>query len=345
VIFEVLSLATLFAVALFFRTGQRRWWYLTSVLAASEFATVEIAVVLIASLLLSLILLRWQDGVRALAGLVARGAVCFLLTLVAVWPKGLLQLNALKGYLYLAYMAIQRKTFSPISAAELWIFRLKTYPAEFILPFAALLVGVWLIRRPKARPTLVPFVCYGVMFFLVTLKVTAPFTYYHASLMSTLAVVTGCVLGEIWLRSPIPARVAIAVLVVAPLVWLDIGFYRERILDRQTPTLASAVLSFTTSYTAHADVRTVFLPFDLVPTMHYYRPNIPVTGYDTDWSGNRLASESLNASPDLVLCRESTCTTLEHLWPEGAVVSRGLVARLPGEEPVRAIGLTDPGHH
>jgi hypothetical protein len=129
-----------------------------------------------------------------------------------------------------------------------------------------------------------------------------------------------------------------------PLVWLDAGFHREKILDREAPSLAADVLKYTRSYTAQADVRTVFLPFDLVPTMHYYLPNIPVTGYDTDWSNDRLAGESLNASPDLVLCRESACRTLEHLWPEGAVVHRAPVSRPPGGEPLNAIGLTDPGH-
>ena len=84
VIFEVLSLFTLFAVALFFRTGELRWWYLTAVLAAAEFATVEIAVVLMTALLLSLVLLRWKDGIGRLAGLVARGAAWFLLTLVVL---------------------------------------------------------------------------------------------------------------------------------------------------------------------------------------------------------------------------------------------------------------------
>jgi hypothetical protein len=341
VTFEVLSLVTLFAAALFFRTGERRWWRLTGILAAAGFATVEIAAVLIAALLLSLILLRWKDGFGALAGLLARGAAWFLLTLVVLWPKGVLELNALKGYLYLAYMAIQRKTFSPISATDLWIFKFKTYPEEFVLPVAAMLAGIWLIRRPKARPALVPFVCYGVLFFLVTLKVTAPFTYYHASLMSTLAVVTGCVLGEIWLHTPAVARIGMAAVVVVSLVWLDTGFYRERTADRQAPSLAADVLS----YTARSGVHTLFLPFDLVPTLHFYRPKVTVTGYDADWSGERLAGESLAAAPASVLCPELTCTTLEHLWPDGAIVRRDPVSRIPAGEPLYAIGLVQPGHH
>ncbi|MGA2115961.1 MAG: hypothetical protein ABSH56_14560 [Bryobacteraceae bacterium] len=341
VAFEVLSLVTLFAAAQFFRTGQIRWWYLTAVLAAAGFATVEIAAVLIGALLLSLVLLRWQDGFRALAGLLARGAAWFLLALVVLWPKGLLELNALKGYLYLAYMAIERKTFSPISAIDLWIFKIKTYPAEFVLPLAAMLAGVWLIRRPKARPALVPFVCYGVLFFLVTLKVTAPFTYYHASLMSTLAVVAGCVLGEIWLHTRVLARIGIAALVVLPLLWLDTGFYRERTADRQAPSLAADVLS----YTARSGVGKLFLPFYLVPTLHYYRPAVVAVGYDTDWSGARLADESLAAAPASVLCPESTCTILEHLWPDGAIVHRDAVSRASGGEPLYAIGLVQPGHH
>ncbi|MGP8245794.1 MAG: hypothetical protein ACLQVN_14905 [Bryobacteraceae bacterium] len=341
VAFEVISLLTLFAAALFFRTGEIRWWRLTAIFAAAGFATVELAPVLMGALLLSLILLRWKDGFGALAGLLGRGAAWFLLTLVVLWPKGLLELNALKGYLYLAYIAIQRKTFSPISAKDLWIFKFKTYPEEFVLPVAALLAGVWLIRRPKARPALAPFVCYGVLFFLVTLKVTAPFTYYHASLMSTLAVVTGCVLGEIWLHTRAPARIGMAALVVVPLVWLDAGFYRERMMERQAPSLAADVLS----YAARSGVRTLFLPFDLVPTLHYYRPSVTVTGYDTDWSGERLAGESVAAAPASVLCRELTCTTLERLWPHGVIARRDMVSRAAGGEPLYAIALIQPGHH
>lgn len=338
--FEFLSLLTLFAAALFFRTGNIRWWYLTAILSAAGFATVEIAAVSIAAILLSVLLLRWKDGFRAVAVLLARGAGCFLLTLLALWPKGLLELNALKGYLYLAYMAVLRKTFSPISAADLWIFKFKTYPLEFILPVAAMLVGIWLIRRPKERPGLVPFVCYGVLFFAVTLKITLPFTYYHASLMSTLAVVTGFVLGEIWLRTKAPVRIAVAVIVVASLVWLDTGFYQEQLRYRQTPSLAVDVLS----YTSRSRVRKLFLPFELVPTLHYYRPDLVTVGYDADWSGARLASESLDAAPDSVLCVGLACTPLEHLWPDGAVVVRDPVSRKSGAEPLYAIELVQPSH-
>ncbi|MGA1995890.1 MAG: hypothetical protein ABSH45_08930 [Bryobacteraceae bacterium] len=340
VVFEVLSLLTLFAAALFFRTGQLRWWYLTAILAGAGFATVELAPVLMGALLLSLLLLRWKDGYRALAGWLVRGAVWFLLTLLVLWPKGLLELNALKGYLYLAYIAIQRKTFSPISAKDLWVFKFKTYPAEFVLPMAAMLAAVWLIRRPKARPALVPFVCYGALFFLVTLKVTAPFTYYHASLMSTLAVVTGYVLGEIWLHTRALARIAVAAVVVLSLVWLDTTLYRERMIERQAPSLATDVLS----YIARSGVKKLFLPFELVPTLHYYRPDVAAAGYDTDWSGERLAGESLAAAPASVLCPELTCTTLEHLWPDGVMVRRDPVSRTSGGELLYAIGLVQPGH-
>src|SRR4029077_17744092 len=72
-VFEFLSYLSLFAVALFLRTRNLRWWYATTALLAMSLAAVEISAVLTAAVLLSVIAWRWKDGFRAILVLVGKG--------------------------------------------------------------------------------------------------------------------------------------------------------------------------------------------------------------------------------------------------------------------------------
>src|SRR5262249_5027974 len=134
VAFELLTILTLFALARFLRNRVRRGGDLTAALLGIAFATVEISVVLIGSALVGMAWFLRSGGLGTLSVLIARGAVWFAAALLLVWPMGFIHLNALKGYAYLAYIAIYRKTFNPIGPMDLWGFKLKAYPYEFILP-------------------------------------------------------------------------------------------------------------------------------------------------------------------------------------------------------------------
>ena len=58
------------------------------------------------------------------------------------------------------------------------------------------------------------------------------------------------------------------------------------------------------------------LPYQLLPAMHYYHPEVTVTGYDLDWSTQRLA-DSVTAPQtfDRLLCEENICSQLRESLP------------------------------
>jgi hypothetical protein len=310
VVFTFLACCTLFAVAEFLRSGRDRWWYAAAALMAASFAAVEIAAVMIGSVVLTIVLLEWRRGFKYLLGLFARGAVCFVAVLAILWPPGVFKLDALKGYAYLAYVALGRKTFTPIGPLDLWGFKLRTYPLEFVLPLSAMLVGaLWLWRTNSFRRS-APFLFYAIAFFGVTLVITAPYTYYHSSLAMALAVVTGVLFGELWSRwNAMAGSIALAA-VLASLLALDAGFYRERARERSVKPAGTAdVLAFLDS---HRPDGPLFVPYVMVPPLHFYRPDVAATGYDETWTGEELSrqAEGLD-SRTLVFCGSRVCRELD----------------------------------
>lgn len=310
VAFAFLACCALFAVAEFLRSGRDRYWYAAAALMAASFAAVEIAAVLIGSVMLTIVLLEWRQGFKKLLGLFARGAVCFVVALAMVWPPGVFKLNAIKGYMYLAYMAIARKTFTPIGPMDLWGHELRVYPFEFILPFSAMIVGALWLWKTKSFRGVAPFLLYAIAFFGVTLIITVPFTYYHASLTMSLAVVTGVVFGELWNRVNSITRSVALVAVVASLVALDVQYYRET--DRAhalKPSGTADVLAFLDS---HPPGGPVFVPYVMVPSLHYYHPEVSAIGYDETETGGALSRQAAELdSRTMVFCDAAVCPQVD----------------------------------
>lgn len=310
VAFTFLACCALFAVAEFLRTGRDGFWYAAAALIAVSFAAVEIASVLIASVVVTVIWLERKRGWKSLLSLLARGALCFVATLAILWPPGVFKLNALKGYMYLAYMALGRKTFAPIGPMELWVFRLRTYPLEFVWLLGALVLGAAWLWRTKSFRAAAPFLAYAIAFFCATLVITLPYTYYHASLPMALAVVTGVLFGELWSRlNPLLCGAAAAALLASLLV-LDVEFYRETARDYALKPLGTAnVLAFLSS---RPTAGPVLVPFIMVPPLHFYRPDLPATGYDETGAGQTPEQEAALLPPGtLVFCGPSLCRRLD----------------------------------
>ncbi len=76
--YAFLACLTLFAVALYLRSREIRYWYAAAGLMAVCFATVEISPVLIGVAVLSVMVLDWRDGWKKILALMGKGAVCFV---------------------------------------------------------------------------------------------------------------------------------------------------------------------------------------------------------------------------------------------------------------------------
>jgi hypothetical protein len=337
--FEILAFLSLFTLAIYCRTRQVRWWYATAVLLAWSFAAVEISSVLIGASVLTLIFTHWGDRPKAVVVLIAKGVLWFLGALVLIWPKGLLELNVLKGYLYLAYIAVYRKTFSPIGPRELWGFKIKTYPLEFVLPLLALILLAVFWRKLAVRAGALPFLLYAFLFLGVTMVVTAPYVYYHGSLLATLAVITGILFGELWRRTGAPVRAVALIVILGSLLLQANQYYRETVAVRNAPSFSREVLDYLDRRSPQG--QSLYVSYILVPPLHYYRPELVTVGYDGDWSVERLAQESLASAPSRVLCQDALCRQLAGQWPGPEVVAgRELAGHLDDTgEAVYAISL------
>lgn len=318
----------LFAAALYLRSRDTRYWYLTAALLALSFAAVEISSVLIAAVALSVVALNWGDGWKKTLALAGKGAACFFAVLMVVWPPGVIELNGLKGYVYLGYMALVRKTFTPIGPRELWLQKLKTYPLEFVLPLALAIVALIYWRRLSDRRALTPFLLYSCLFFAATMVITLPYTYYNCSLMLSLAVVAGVMFGELWKRVGITWRAASLVALLASLAALDIGYYRETVRQESyPPTLDAVALEYLDSHPLGKSY--VVAPSTVLPTLHYYHPDARIVSYDLGGSLDRLREASSTLPGAEVFCPESDCQPIEALWQPGRVLAK---------EPLRPVG-------
>ncbi len=134
---------------------------------------------------------------------------------------------------------------------------------------AIVAVAYW--RRLADRRALTPFLLYGCVFFGVTLVITVPYIYYHCSMMIGLAVVTGVMFGELWKRAGMTLRAASLAVVLASLVAVDTGYYRET--ERHGPSRPRwTPFHSPISTRTRSAQRQLLAPWILTPTLHYYHP-------------------------------------------------------------------------
>ena len=303
VMFGLTACVTLLFLALFCRTRKRKYWYLAAAALGIAFSTVETSFILIGAVILVFLIVALPDGWKPALALLARGLLAFVAAVFAVWPKGVIELGAIKGYLYLAYMAVVRKTFTPIGPMALWSFKIRSYPEEFVIPLISLVLITIFWKKLAARQAALPWIAFTWMFGAATLVVTLPYTYYLDALLASAAVVTGVAFGEIWRRGKV-VRAAASVVLTASLVFMAIRYYHEATLARDAPEPRTAFLARMRS---DAIGGTLFVPSILVPTLHYYMPGLITMGYDGNSNAAQLA-DKLNASPGAeLLCERPLC--------------------------------------
>jgi hypothetical protein len=260
--------------------------------------------------------------------LLGGGIGVFILTVLICWPMGVLKLGIVKGFLQIAYIAVYRKTFSPLGPLGLWEAEFTVSPAEFSLLVAGTLAAFLLWRRFSQRRELLPWLAFIVIFCLVTLKVTVPYTYYYAPLTASFAVATGAAVGILWNRWQWLGRTALLLVTVASIVGMTIPFREVLREAKAARSYESMVLRLVGEHSIESG-RQLYLPYQLVPMLHYYRPDIKTVGYDFDFPLTRLADgiQSKEAA-GIMLCEASFCDGLELQVPGFA--ARKIILDMPG---------------
>jgi hypothetical protein len=348
VLFTFFCVAALLACSMFLRNLQSKWFYISMALIGCAFCTVETSVLLLGAPALSMMVdyrrvrEKWPT-VKALAGLLGRGIGVFLLTILILWPMGILQLGVAKGFLGLIYIAVYRKTFSPLGPLGLWAAEFRVSPAEFVPLFAGSIAAFILWRGFAQRRELLPWLAFIGVFFLVTLKVTAPYTYYYAPLTASFAVATGVAAGILWNRWPWPGRAGLLIAITGSIVAMTIQFNGVLRELKGITTYESIVLRLIGEYPVEPG-KQIYLPYQAVPMLHYYHPDIKTVGYDFDFPLARLADGVKSGdAAGIMFCEAVFCDALERRMPGFAARKTLLERPGPNGQPLYLVQLRKSG--
>ena len=263
--FALCVLTSLFCAAGAISQGSRRLWYAGLAAAAVAFCTLEVAFALVLALIATAWLGRDQLGFDR--PLLLRSIGVFAGTVLLVWPAAIFKLAFLKSYLFMAYLAVARKSpWGETSFAETWRVRFASSPFEWALIASALLI--FFLRRPRARQAW-PFLTLVVLMVLAVLRVKTGFLRYALPFQPSLEVASAIILaGFLASWRPLARTVAISLTVAL----LALNAYR---FVSASPALPDhRVLQVLNSVrTQNLDEKQLLVPQSDLPSLHYYFPS------------------------------------------------------------------------
>lgn len=316
-LFTFFAASLLWALGLFCRTLALRYWYLTMVLLALSLATVESAFMLALAIAFCLIYLwkpiceRWP-ALSQRVNILLKGVGLFLVVLFVVWPAGVYKLSVVRGYLYLAYAALERKSFSPLGPFQVWWMKFVASPWELGLGAIGLIAALIVWRKLEYRREAFPWLAYAVIFVVVTLKITIEFTHYRSTIALTMIFATGIAFAYFWTRFKTAIRSAAVAAICIPMLVTAGAFYEEREIAHGQSSPAADVLEYARSTGIANTGKTLYVPFFFVPTLHFYMPELSTAGYNPDWGYDRLAAAVRSpGAADVFLCLPQACSGVQ----------------------------------
>jgi hypothetical protein len=274
VFFTVLALL-LFAAYL--ETGALRLWYGAVAAFACAFCSIDYAILIAITFAACLLLIRER---RIAPGALGRSVLLFLGILAVLWPIGLFELSAIKGYFYIAYLAMQRKgSYGDYGPFTIWVARVQGAPVEYGLDIAALAFCIYAWRKEsmrRYRPLLLPCLIYAALMMLTTLKNTSLNWTYMSSILPPLAVVSGVVFAVATASLAVPARAAVAAVLVALAV---VGAWPMVTRAEQFPKTSPERNAMAALHDAGMDTSEVLVPYEILPTISYYYPGVRLHPY------------------------------------------------------------------
>ncbi len=296
-LFSMLTIASVFAVAKMIETGRRAHWYAAVALAGFAFSTMELAFALAIALVIFAYLERARLHVDG--GFITRSLAAFLAPVAIVWPAALYKLSFIKSYLVMAYLAVFRKgAWGDVTFAETWKNRLSAMPVEW----AALILAIAIVTLRSAKGAartagqgghnnpprsvlrefpakdwraMSAFLLYGLLMTVAILRVNAPGPRYVTPFYPPLAVFTGCALAAALIDFRPLARTAMVAL-IALAVFFDTARQVPR-QPRQPNPPDVALLAQVRN--RHWETKHLLVPQIDVPTLHYYFPGARLRGY------------------------------------------------------------------
>lgn len=275
-LFALLSVGFLLVLMKFVASQQRSYWYAAVVFAALAFCTLEVGFVLIITLGICAFVERrhlnmgWRLGGRSLA--------VFAATVLVVWPAAIYKLSFLKGYLFMVYLALFRKSpWGTEGFFEVWEHRVLDSPLEW----AAVLVSLILYFRNRSGNRIVyPILVYAALMLAATARVLTSLPRYSLLFMPALDIFAALILFAS------PRRAVLAAMAILCVLWGVDKSLHTRAQDPRPPAILNYIRD------NRLEENTLQVPQEDVPMIHYYFPRMHLHGY-TDPNPPSSSSESL----------------------------------------------------
>lgn len=273
--FACCFLACLILLSKTVATGNRRYFYWAVVASALSCCLLEVGFVVVATVIICGYLER--RSLRADRELAIRSLLAFVATVLVVWPAAIFKLSFLKGYLFMAYLALFRKSpWGPEGLVETWEKRIFSSPVEWLIIGVSLLTWAFSRRLEGNRRVLYPFFVYGALMLAATMRVTTGTPRYALPFQPAFDILAGGILGAYMVRLRRPATVYVLTAI------LGLALFTETWVNlKRHPVVPDSRLSSLLVYVRekHLENSRMLVPQVDVPTLHYYFPNSHLQGY------------------------------------------------------------------
>ncbi len=272
-LFATCLLAGLFCLVKMAQSGSRRFLYLACIAAGFAFCSLELTFALIATIVVCAVVERRRIALDWKTAL--RSVLFFFVTVFVLWPGAVLKLSFAKAYVFMAYLALVRK--SPWGNEGLigtWAQRMLNSPVEWVLIVLSLGLYLWSRTLPRRR-SLYPFLVLAGITIIATLRVTTGSPRYGLPFMPALQVFAGLVLGGLLMERSRRFQVS-AVTVLTAALFANAWFQVSRHPPSHDPQL-TAVLNLIRD--KHLADSAILVPQDYVPSIHFYFPETHLHGY------------------------------------------------------------------
>ena len=254
-------------------TGEPRAWYGAVIASACAFCTLEVAFVLVAVIAVCGFTQTANDRHR-----IGKSILAFLATVLFLWPAALLKFSFAKAYLFMAYLALMRKSpWGDGGVFETWKLRLMQSPWEWLL--LGLAVILYLRFCDSAlRKMLLPVMLYGVLMLVVLLRVNSETPRYMLPFLPAFQIGAGIIFASV-LKNRKPAlRFAAAAAILCLLFWNTYSQLRAHPI-LPAPRLAEVIARVRDQ---KLESHRLLAPQNDLPMIHYYLPGVMVSGYASE---------------------------------------------------------------
>ncbi len=294
-LFALCSLCFLCVLAKAVLSGREIHWYIASAIAGLAFCTMEIALVL----MLTFVIAAWFERQRLAAGWTFAGkcGAIFAATVLLAWPAAVLKLSFVKAYLFMGYLAVFRATaWGRVGFLDTWRTRFLDSPLEWtlILLSAILFIRSCVRKREGWKTSFVyPLFLYSVLMIAATVRVWTRTPRYGLPFTPALDVFAGLTLAPSFLLRRPAGFAALALLIVGLCCVTE---YKVSAQPRTLNPRPSAVLSYI--YQNQLAHKSLLVPQDDLPMIHYYFPNARLRGY---YDPSPDPSDRTSFAPDAIL--------------------------------------------